>query len=104
MAQHTPGPWTTEAVKTQVGHAHKILPIRACLYVDGRDFRETDEKTLTAAANARLIAAAPDLLAALQQALEDYKSMTSEDFRHGKDKAARAMMRAAIAKAEAEGK
>ncbi len=62
--KHTPGPWTVETVPTSIGHAHKIQPIGACLYVDHRDAKGKDAKTLDAAANAALIAAAPDLLEA----------------------------------------
>lgn len=57
---HTPGPWSVETVKTQVGHCHQILPIKACLYVDHRDMRQRDARTLKAKADAALIAAAPD--------------------------------------------
>jgi hypothetical protein len=64
---HTPGPWNVETVKTSIGHAHKITPTNTCIYVDHRNESERDEKTRTALANARLIAAAPDLLAALRK-------------------------------------
>ena len=65
---HTPGPWFVETVKTSIGHAHKIAPIGACLYVDHRDATMTDGKTVKALANARLITAAPDMLEALKDA------------------------------------
>ncbi len=61
----TKGPWSVETVKTSIGHAHKILPHNTCLYVDHRDAREVDQKTLEAKANAHLQAAAPDLYEAL---------------------------------------
>lgn len=64
--KHTPGEWTVETVRTSVGHAHRIQPISACIYVDHRAIGDIDDKTMKAAANARLIAAAPDLLAACQ--------------------------------------
>jgi len=77
--KHTPGPWTLETVKTQVGHCHKIGPFPgscgrdvgyACVYVDGQhapDARTGKEAELLA--NAKLIAAAPDLLQACQAVL-----------------------------------
>lgn len=65
LTKFTSGPWSVETVRTTCGHAHKINPIRACIYVDHRDARETDDKTVRAAANAHLIAAAPSLLEAL---------------------------------------
>lgn len=66
--QFTPGPWTVETVATQIGHAHKIMPVHACLYVDHRDAKEKDMKTHTAHADANLIAAAPELYIACEAA------------------------------------
>ncbi len=72
--KHTPGPWTLETVKTSVGLCHKIgtFPSQgtrpstyACVYEDGMGlWRVFDNGTLDTEllANARLIAAAPDLL------------------------------------------
>lgn len=77
MSEHTPGPWKLETVKTQVGICHRIGPFpparprdepsHACIYVDGRYKPEDDPVSL---ANARLIAAAPDLLAACEALLD----------------------------------
>jgi hypothetical protein len=93
MSKHTPAPWTLTTVKTSVGHAHKIGPFNACLYVDHRDARETDRKTVEAAANAHLMVASPELLTALVDCLDHCMlDWTSDDPR-----AVRA--RAAIAKA-----
>lgn len=71
--KHTPGPWSLETVRTQIGSCHKIGPFPgsaakpgnyACIYADGEYWlteRLTDRgKELLA--NARLIAAAPELL------------------------------------------
>lgn len=68
----TPGPWTLETVATSCGICHKIGPFpasrdggsprHACLYSDRNShFNPADQELL---ANARLIAAAPDLLEA----------------------------------------
>lgn len=83
---HTPGPWTLETVKTSVGVCHKIgsFPKRVsvtngersygCVYEDGSSaIVEMERGTLNSEllANARLMAAAPDLLAALKSLLHD---------------------------------
>jgi hypothetical protein len=56
MTQHTPGPWTV--------HTNFATATYTVFDADG-NYGETDADTLTA--NAALIAAAPDLLAALRQ-------------------------------------
>lgn len=74
MSAHTPGPWALETVTTSCGICHKIGPFparrdsdsprHACLYSDNNStFNPADQELL---ANAHLIAAAPDLLEALQ--------------------------------------
>lgn len=93
MSEHTPGPWRTEAVKTSIGHAHKIAPINACIYVDHRGTGERDTKTKEAAANARLIAAAPDLLETLEAVAPYFAGEHAYDHPHC------VQLRAAIAKA-----
>ncbi|WP_211485469.1 hypothetical protein [Achromobacter ruhlandii] len=76
--KHTPGPWSLETVRTSSGVCHKVGPFpgrredhpprHACLYADyPSDSNPADQELL---ANARLIAAAPELL----DALEDLKS------------------------------
>ena len=70
MTDHTPGPWRLETVKTSCGVCHKVGPFpwkqgrenHACIYDDYPHKTYTPELF----ANARLIAAAPDLLGALQ--------------------------------------
>lgn len=76
--KHTPGPWTLQTVPTSCGICHKIgpfpakqgspdKPTHACVYVDypGNGPREAE-----LLANARLIAAAPELLEALREAVD----------------------------------
>ena len=72
--KHTPGPWGMETVQTSVGICHKVGPFpstgylksnHACIYVDGRA-SGGDSNADELLANARLIAAAPDLLEALR--------------------------------------
>lgn len=70
--KHTPGPWTFETVQTSSGLCHKVGPFpfskgednHACVYVDSNYWSAADELK----ANAQLISAAPDLLAALEEA------------------------------------
>ena len=72
-AQHTPGPWGMETKRTSCGVCHQIGPwphkwrageaMSACIY---DDYPSPPEGTDTMLANARLIAAAPDLLEALK--------------------------------------
>lgn len=64
--KHTPGPWTNQVLRTDCGVVFKIGPFpwkdgklnHACIYADYPSSKENAE----CAANARLIAAAPDLL------------------------------------------
>lgn len=78
----TPGPWAYDKVKTSCGHCFRIgapsqlakerdirtLPAYACLYVD------YGNAGLEAEANARLIAAAPCLLEALEISLGEMEA------------------------------
>lgn len=78
MSKHTSGPWKLETVKTQVGLCHKIGPFPskgahketyACVYANDVHGYDGDHCAVgnELLANARLIAAAPDLLLALIQ-------------------------------------
>lgn len=90
MRNHTPGPWIEDAgfiVGTfSDGEAHDICDPR-CAPVELSD--EMD-------ANARLIVAAPDMLAALRLALESLDAIPVPQ-----EWDTRSVIRAAIAKAEA---
>jgi hypothetical protein len=95
--QHTPGPWTISRDTGSKGERY--------IWMDGDYFgghaiaTVHDKVPESAEANARLLAAAPDLLAALQAILETLDNMTTSQFQHGADKPARDLARAAIAKA-----
>lgn len=94
---HTKTPWTLTTVQTSSGICHKIGPFpwkdgnqnHACIYADYPGQGPAEAELL---ANARLIAAAPDLLAALQHV---YNNITSEGG-HGVDMD---IVHAAVAKA-----
>ena len=65
--QHTPGPWSVE-----IDH-HNNAPEYIRAYADGEMYDLASvlcDETGNATANARLIAAAPDLLAALEACLQ----------------------------------
>lgn len=78
---HTPPPWTMETVPTSVGICHKIGPFpgscgrdigHACIYVDGQHAPQARTgKEAELLANAVLMTAAPDLLAACEGILLD---------------------------------
>lgn len=97
MSKHTPGPWFETVVPTSAGSAiniHSADHRIAIIYVDGIRKGIDDElpRSIENRANARLIAAAPELLEALQD-LCSFDLLTQEKW----DKA-----RAAIAKATGE--
>ena len=74
-AQHTPAPWSVE-----VDHSSNS-PEFIRTYVDGEMYDLASvlcDETGNATANARLIAAAPDLLAAAQCALADFEGILPE--------------------------
>lgn len=87
--QHTPGPWTTDGA-ARTGDLDVISPAGRITLIDC-EFSDESEDVLTA--NARLISAAPELLAALriaEDALDMYSGGQSSDL---------AAIRAAIDKA-----
>lgn len=69
MAKHTPGPWALDEVRTSIGRAFRIgagemlqAGKGCCIIYDDYPGNPDNERS----ANARLIAAAPDLLTALK--------------------------------------
>ncbi|MBH3372915.1 MULTISPECIES: hypothetical protein [Pseudomonas] len=104
MSNHTPGPWLLETIQTSVGICHRIGPFpprrpddetvrHACLYADYPSACNPADKELEA--NARLIAAAPDLL----EALEGVERLCSQSGYVGVNGQYLKVVRAAIAKA-----
>lgn len=99
MGEHTPGPWSSEMVRTSCGVCFRIGPLGisngkpnyACIYADypGQMVLELGE------ANARAIAALPELLAALKLFEAFYPMGVNLELDDAVRKA-----RAAIAKAE----
>ena len=88
--QHTPAPWTTDG-DAYSGNLDIVAPRGRIAMLDC-EFSEETEDVLTA--NARLIAAAPDLLACLLDVLDAEGDLNAMDFDR---------YRAAIAKATGGG-
>ena len=98
MSDFTPGPWLLRTTPTSAGLCHIVSASGwrgAFIYGDGirKGVDDALPKAQELAANARLIAAAPDLLEALKRCKFDSLNMTLED---------REFCRAAIAKATGE--
>lgn len=96
---YTPGPWTVE-----VDHASNTAEfVRAHLNGEAFDVASVlCDETGNATENARLIAAAPDLLAALQNALDRFESIPAHQDEAGIYRHAAAIAKTAIAKAIGE--
>lgn len=92
--KHTPGPWTYRAYST---HPHHIIEAEDREGVAYTMDHEADSK-----ANATLIAAAPDLLAALERLL-NAEALVDDEY-YAEIEAAEEQARAAIAKAKGEAK
>ena len=95
ITKHTPGPWRVES-----GPYYRAIRVDGEVIADvrqiGRSFNES---------NARLLAAAPELLAALEMAVQHYDEWASADLSDYLDEARLpwlAPARAAIAKAKGE--
>lgn len=84
---NTPLPWTLETVPTSIGHCHKIMPLRACLYVDHRDVANKDAKTVTAKADADLIVRAVNSHDALVAACKRFVATYPHGINPGLDEA-----------------
>jgi hypothetical protein len=101
MSKHTPGPWHIIEAESQEGYAELVVTSThnavgldddvGCFVYGG-----TDDLQKVKRANARLIAAAPDLLAALEAALPWMMNISVE---HGFAADVLDDMRLAIAKA-----
>lgn len=72
MAKHTPGPWELDGVEVYPVNGH-----RACDAICELSAGQSDDLF---EANARLIAAAPELLEALERLLEAYSSQMRSDY------------------------
>jgi hypothetical protein len=89
-SKHTPGPWESTIVHGESRSIKCVMadgPTQVCVLTEG-----TME-------DARLIAAAPELLAACKSVLFDLQTLTSHDFQHGGDAKCRLLLKSAIAKA-----
>jgi len=101
-AQHTPGPWKAVAdpfhfatLSTVVGGGHAEKGLQRAMIVQVGGYAGWQEQE----ANARLIAAAPDLLAALEALVEGVDRLLGKPEPYECDDGALAAARAAILKA-----
>ncbi len=93
---HTPGPWMTKRAAVQTDGAYDFAVVTETTDIIAETFGRSGVATYhDAEANARLIAAAPELLAALKAARE----FGLDDFKSG-EQPIYEQMDAAIAKAE----
>lgn len=117
MSTHTPGPWEAWAVTCEKHLIHRQTEHDSGGYFcEVQSLHHTEEARVIAAANARLIAAAPDLLAACRaaevrlhnaiQTLGNLAANAPEDSVHAAEltwtKDALSTCRAAIAKAKGQ--
>lgn len=110
-AQHTPGPWNLTEDGYGIYYVNPQIEAGASIHdpqhdsviarVDGQAvdaaFFGQDDDTLLA--NARLIAAAPDLLAACEFAYSALCNLTTDDFQRGGDLPIRERLATVIAQA-----
>ena len=94
MTQHTAGPWDFQNRGNLHGESGKVVIVDA----NQTSLAKLKDLSGVSYANARLIAAAPELLEALKEALADAETM-NEPYRN---EAIYERMHAAIAKAEHE--
>ncbi len=93
MSEHIPGPWRVDFDEaTVVRETHKNGRVCALHQLQAGNWGRRDPEEV--AATARLIAAAPDLLAALQALYE--RSGASRDISNERDQAERAIARATL--------
>ena len=72
MTKHTPGPWKL------IWHGNEIYPFPLSVHTEDDDCWIARDGTVSSEANARLIAAAPDLLAALELMVNEFAMMIEE--------------------------
>lgn len=75
--KHTPGPWRISTDNATVGPEDGFAPFGACGCCNSPWMMADDDQT--ALADARLIAAAPDLLKAGQNVVEEWGMRTGDD-------------------------
>lgn len=95
-ATHTPGPWAVRQTVYRIPEVHAAIGRIAAIEMDV----ETPQYHDTMEANAKLIAAAPDLLAALKDC-QRWMTAKAASYEHD---AIEAAMNAAIVKAEGGGR
>lgn len=102
-AKHTPGPWTLDEDRTDIHGDPRVLDALGrqviSSVVDWHDDYATPEQKAEVRATLNLIAAAPDLLAACEVALEDLQMRALDEQPMPGQMVAAERLRTAIAKA-----
>ena len=102
MSKHTLGPWeASEGYPSDIWHVD--MPSRGYSVVVSRAEEDWDMAVEEVKANARLIAAAPDLLAAATHALEDLQDLQTGQYTIDEISGVLIELRGAIAKAKEVG-
>jgi len=101
---HTPGPWTADGSPKMDRHAIEVWVPAPGPIAPGEEWAVAQANVCgfppsEVIANARLIAAAPALLAACRAALEVIERMTGNDLALGNNEPAETLLRDAIARA-----
>lgn len=100
--QHTPGPWHVTPSGGIAGDGEAVVLNWESDVAECSGAKAINNGFGRAEANARLIAAAPDLLEACQTALDGLAGMTTTQFSQGKDAPIREDLAEAIRKATNE--
>ena len=76
MSEHTPGPWSVETEVSHFGERHRVVPANIFLAGTDKELLDNFDPTIEQArANAMLVSAAPEMLAALIDVLGELKSL-----------------------------
>jgi len=97
--KHTPGPWAVEDIKSQGTMVYRRIHVGKTALGAISAYKLPKGRDAEAEANARLIAAAPELLAALEIAEGFISGFEGDELQEGVDWML-STIRAAIAKAE----
>lgn len=100
MSEHTPGPWVAQEWDGDTCLVEALSPDGKMVEQEICHVLNPEDDQPTTKANLNLIAAAPDLLAALKNAVAQMEALATYAKRPGMSRSDIALARAAIAKAE----
>ena len=103
--KHTPGPWRAKKHTEGEPGYEVIIPYVEKEWIEGKVGKivcEMGGNNDEDYANARLIAAAPEMFEAIKFAFDELEDMTTDEFSRGADKAVRDKLLKALAKVRGE--